>query len=159
MSTGTIDKPLSYEEERGKPRPSLNHSAIQANLGAEFMRHRQFRVPSELTLNISGRSYTPDLSVYPRSPLDLRRDVVRSPDPPLLVVEIFSPQQGTQEVLEKVDAYFAFGVKSCWIVSPPMHSVQILTADGQETVLHSGTATDPGDRLTELTADWAAVFS
>ena len=156
MSTEAIEKPLTYEEERGKPLPSRNHSSIQMNLGAEFMRHREFRVHSELTLDINGKSYTPDLSIYPRTPLNLRHDVARCPDPPLLVVEIFSPQQGTQDVLDKVDAYFAFGVKSCWVVSPPMHSIQILTADGKETVLNSGTATDP---VTGLTADLAAVFS
>ena len=84
MSTATVDKPLTYEEERGKPMPSLNHSAIQMNLGAEFMRHKQFRVHSELTLQISGKPMTPDLSVYRRAPLDLRHDVPRSADPPLL---------------------------------------------------------------------------
>ena len=156
MSIETIEKPLTYEEERGKPMPSLNHSAIEVNLGAEFARHREFRTCCELTLDIGGKSFTPDLSVYPRVPLDLRRDVIRRADPPLLVVEIFSPQQGTQEVMDKVDAYFAHGIKSCWIVSPPMHSIQILTADGRELVLNSGVATDP---VTGLTADLAAVFS
>ena len=156
MSTATNDKAFTYEEERGKPMPSRNHSAVQINLAAEFVRHREFRVHSELTLNISGKSYTPDLSVYPRTPLDLRHDVSRCPDPPLLAVEIFSPQQSIQEVMDKVDTYFSFGVKSCWVVSPSMHSVQILTADGKEIVLNSGTATDP---VTGLTADLAAVFS
>ena len=74
----------------------------------------------------------------------------------MLVVEIFSPQQPTQEVMDKIDTYFAFGVKSCWLVSPTMHSVQILTADGRDTVLSGGTAVDP---VTGLTADLAAVFS
>ncbi len=156
MSVETVIKPLSYEEERGKPMPSLNHGSIQMNLGAEFLRQRQFRVVSELTLDIGGKSFTPDLSVYPRTPLDLRRDVSRRSDPPLLVVEIFAPQQGTQEVMDKVDAYFAHGVKSCWIVSPPMHSIQILTSDDREIVLNTGVATDP---VTGLTADLAAVFS
>ena len=58
--------------------------------------------------------------------------------------------------MDKVDAYFAFGVKSCWVVSPTMHSIQILTADGGETVLNSGIATDP---VIGLTADLANVFS
>ena len=58
--------------------------------------------------------------------------------------------------MDKVDIYFAFGVKSCWIVWPTTHSIQILTADGQEKVLNSGTATDPA---TGLTADVTAVFS
>ena len=156
MSVETVIKPLSYEEERGKPMPSLNHGSIQMNLGAEFLRQRAFRVVSELTLDIGGKSFTPDLSIYPRTPLDLRRDTSRRSDPPLLVVEIFSPQQGTQEVMDKVDAYFAHGVKSCWIVSPPMHSIQILTSDDREIVLNTGVATDP---VTGLTADLAAVFS
>jgi Uma2 family endonuclease len=156
MSIGTINKPLSYEEERGKPMPSSNHSAIQTNLIGEFLRHREFRVHSELTLDINGKPHTPDLSIYRRTPLDLRHDVSRRADPPLLVVEIFSPQQSTQEVMDRVDTYFAFGVKSCWVVSPPMRSIQILTADGKEIVLNSGTATDP---VTGLTADLAALFS
>ena len=50
MSTETLDKPLTYEEERGKPMPSSNHGAIQANLIVEFARQRDFRVYSELTL-------------------------------------------------------------------------------------------------------------
>jgi hypothetical protein len=87
MSTATIAKPLTYEEERGKPSPSMNHSAVEVNLGAEFLRQREFRVLIELTLDINGKPYTPDLSVYPRTPLDLRHDVSRRPDPPLLVVE------------------------------------------------------------------------
>jgi Uma2 family endonuclease len=136
--------------------PSSNHSAIQTNLISEFVRHRDFRVHSELTLDIDGKPYTPDLSVYPRTPLDLRRDVPRRTDPPMLVVEIFSPQQGTQAVMDKVDVYFRLGVKSCWVVSPPMHSIQILTADGSEIVLNAGTAKDP---VTGLTADLATVFS
>src|SRR6266700_2331388 len=98
MSSATADKPLTYEEERGKPMPSTNHSIAQTNLIVELARNREYRVHSELTLDINGKSYTPDLSVYPRVPVDWRHDVSRRPDPPLMVVEIFSPQQGTQEV-------------------------------------------------------------
>ncbi len=126
------------------------------NLGIEFAKNRSFRTVSELTLEINGKPYTPDLSVYPRAPLNLRRDVSRATEPPLLVVEILSPQQGAQTVLDKTEIYFAFGVKSCWVLSPSMHSVQILTADGREIVLNSGTATDP---VTGLTAELATMFS
>ena len=58
--------------------------------------------------------------------------------------------------MDKVEIYFAFGVKSCWVLSPSMHSIQILTADGGKVVLNSGIATDP---VTGLTAELAAVFS
>ena len=156
MSTVTTEKALSYEEERGKPLPSLNHCAVQMTLGAQFMRDQQFRVHSELTLDIGGKPMTPDLSVYRRAPLDLRHDMPRCTEPPLLVVEILSPQQPIQEIMNKIDTYFSFGVKSCWVVSPTMHSIQILTSDGKEIVLNSGTATDP---VTGLTADLSTVFS
>ena len=156
METEILDKPLTYEEERGKPMPSVNHAAIQINFGVEFAKDRRFRVYSELTLEFEGRSFTPDLSIYPRQELDLRHDIVKRTDPPLLVVEIFSPQQGYQDVMDKVDVYFRNGVKSCWIVSPPLHTVSLLSCDGKEQIFHAGVATDPA---TGLTADLAVVFS
>lgn len=156
MSTEIVEKPLTYEEERGKPMPSSNHGAIQANLIVEFAQHQQFRVYSELNLEFEGRPFTPDLSLYPRAQLDLRHDVVRRKDPPWLVAEILSPTQGYQSVQDKVDVYLRNGVKSCWIVSPPSHMIAILTPDGKEEILHEGVAKDPA---TGLTADLEAVFS
>lgn len=156
MATETPDKPLTYEEERGKPMPSFNHAAIQINLGAELARERTFRICSELTLEFEGKPYTPDLSVYPRQDLDLRHDVIRRTDPPLFVVEIFSPRQGYQDVMEKIDVYFRHGVKGCWIVSPPLHTISILRPDGPTNTFHSGDIKDP---VTGLTVNVDAVFS
>jgi hypothetical protein len=76
--------------------------------------------------------------------------------PPLTVVESFSPQQGAQAVMGKVDVYPANGVKSCWVVSPPLNTVTILTADGRRERLVSGIAKDPA---TGLFADLAALFA
>ncbi len=156
MAVQTFDKPMTYEEERGKPMPSFNHGAIQANLLVEFARQAEFRVVSELTLEFDGKPYTPDLSVYRRQALDLRHDQIRRTDPPLLVVEIFSPRQGSQDVMDKVDVYFQNGVKSCWVVSPPLHTVSILRPDGATEIINSGVAKDPA---TGLEADLARVFS
>ena len=156
MATETLVKPLSYEEERGKPMPSFNHASIQTNLAVEFAQQREFRVCSELTLEFEGQPYTPDLSVYHREALDLRHDQIRRTDPPLLAVEIFSPRQGYQDVMEKLDIYFRNGVKSCWIVSPPLHTISILRPDGSTDTVNSGLAKDPA---TGLTADLERVFS
>ena len=156
MSDVTLEKPLSYEDERGKPMPSFNHGAVQANLIVQLSRNPDFRVVSELTIEFQGKNYTPDISIYPRQPINFRHDDIRRDDPPLMVVEIFSPTQGHQEILDKVDVYFRNGVKSCWIVSPPFRTITILTRDGKEESHHTGTATDPA---TGLTADLAAVFS
>ena len=156
MSTETLDRPVTYEEERGKPMPSANHRAIQASLIGEFIKQRDFRIYSELALELGSTPLTPDLSIYPQERLNLRHDIIRRTDPPLLVVEILSPTQGYQSVMEKVEAYFANGVKSCWVLSPPFHTITMLTPDGKEEVVHSGVAKDPA---TGLTADVAAVFS
>jgi len=156
MSTAALAKPLTYEEERGKPMPSFNHGSIQANLIGEFLRHREYRVVSELSLEFDGQIYVPDISLYVRQPINFRRDETRRVDPPLLAVEILSPSQGLQEIVDKVEVYFRHGVKSCWIVSPPLRSITILAPDGTESVCHAGMATDPA---TGLTADLATIFS
>lgn len=71
------------------------------------------------------------------------------------MVEIFSPQQASQEVMAKLDEYFAFGIQSLWVVSPPLRHVTIFAADGREARFTDGIATDP---VTGLTADLAKVF-
>ena len=157
MSTTAIERPLTYEEERGKPMPSFNHAIIQMNLGAEFMKHREFRVASELTLDLDGEAMTPDLSLYRREPLDVRHDIIRRTDPPLLTVEILSPTQGTYPVMEKVERYLKAGVKTCWVINPPARSITIYAADGTDrTVVPGQEAVDPA---IGVTADVAAVFS
>jgi Uma2 family endonuclease len=156
MSTEVAERLLTYEEERGKPMPSLNHAAIQANLIGELARHREYRVCSELSLELGGKPLTPDLSIYRRQRLNLRHDVIRSTEPPLLVVEILSAIQGYQSVMDKVEACLKNGVQSCWVVSPPFHTITIFKPDGTQEVFHEGEIKDPA---TGLTADLAAVFS
>ena len=59
MIPGTLNQPLTYEQERGKPSPSANHAAIQINLGVEFFRPREFRLCNELTLEFEGKPSRP----------------------------------------------------------------------------------------------------
>jgi Uma2 family endonuclease len=126
------------------------------NLGIEFAKQKQYRVMSEVGLEVAGRPFTPDLCVYPRQPIDFRRDDVRLTEPPLLAVEIFSPTQGYQEVMDKVEVYLKNGVKSCWVVNPPQRAVTVYLADGSEKTYVEGEIQDPA---TGLTADLSAVFS
>jgi Uma2 family endonuclease len=41
------------------------------------------------------------------------------------VIEIISPEQGIREILAKFDAYFALGVKSCWLVMPEIKTITV----------------------------------
>lgn len=156
MNPHTLERPLSYEEERGKPMPSRNHGSVQAKLIIDFSKHSQFRIYGELTLQFEGELYTPDISIYPSEPIDLRHDEVRRTEPPAVAVEIFSPTQGYQEVMEKAEVYLRNGVKSVWLVSPPLRNITILAPDGRQESFHSGVAKDPA---TGLSADLASVFS
>ena len=136
--------------------PSRNHGRVQTNLILEFGHQQDFSIYSELTLTIAGRDFTPDISIYPHEPADFRHDELTRTDLPLVAVEIFSPSQSHQELMEKADVYLRNGVKSCWIVSPPLRTVTVLLPDGREEVFHRGIAKDP---VTGLTADLAKVFS
>ena len=156
MSMEVQPPPLTYEEERGKPTPSRNHGRVQTNLIVEFSRQQQFSIYSELTLTIGGVDYTPDISIYPHEPADYRHDETTRADLPLVAVEILSPSQGEQGVVEKAELYLRHGVKSCWIVSPPLRTVTILLPDGREEVFHRGEVKDPA---VGLAADLARVFS
>ena len=156
MSTQTAGNPLTYEEEREKPMPGLNHSWVQANLIIEFAKQRAYRIHSELNLDIDGRHLTPDISLYPRPmAFNLSRDLIRSPVPPATVVEI-SPQQGSYEMLKKVNSCFELGVACVWLVAPLMHRIDIHIPDDSVKHYTTGSATDPA---TGIPVDADAVFT
>lgn len=153
----TSGEPSIYELERNKPRPSKNHGIVQANLIVEFSRNRSFRPISELNLDLGEKpDQVPDVCIFRRESVDFAHDEVRVAEPPLIVVEITSPKQGTYEIFRKVDRYFKHGVASCWVVEPSLRTVKLIGADGQESVHHEGIITDPA---TGIEVDLDAVFS
>ena len=136
--------------------PSFNHGAVEMNLGFEFKKAGKFRVLCELSLELDGHQMTPDLSVYPAGPIDFRHDIIRRTDPPLLVVEILSPRQAYEDVMDKISRYLESGVKSCWMVIPPTQTITIFSPGGVQKTFTEGTVTDPA---IGLSAELAAVFS
>ncbi len=124
-----------YEIERGKPMPSFNHSAIQLNTGiALASRYRtKYRFTSETSLELEGWGSTPDVLIFPPMPLNLKADKIRVKESPLGVIEILSPTQSLNDLVDKADLYFENGVKSCWIIIPSMGGVAIYAAPGKYT--------------------------
>ncbi len=128
----TVVAASDYEIERGKPMPSLNHSAIQANLIKEFVPYwSKYRVASELSLDLSEWPSVPDLSILPKQPLDLANDTIAVSEAPLCVIEIISPTQSLHELTAKARSYFAHGVRSCWIVLPPLRNIYVFTSPNE----------------------------
>jgi Uma2 family endonuclease len=120
------EKELSdYEIERGKPMPSTNHSIIQDNISFELnLKYRkEYKILPELSLDTPFKGSVPDLAIYHHFELDLNHDIIKRDDPPLVTIEILSPEQKLQDLIDKTFRYFAFGVRSCWIVIPNLKTI------------------------------------
>ena len=133
-----------YEQERGKPMPSFNHYYVQSQL--QFALHEacgdRFLVGGELSL-ATEPSATPDLSICHFRDPDWLHDEVRASDPPIAVVEILSPSQSVNEINPKIETYFRFGIKSVWLVQPPLKQVAVFTPDMEPQVFVEGNVIDP----------------
>lgn len=146
-----------YERERGKPSPSLLHSVTQTNLLRQLVEYRpDFQPLSELTLRLGDRELTTDLSVYRDLDVDFTQDEIRMTEPPVLAIEISSPTQGIQDLVDKARFLMEHGVESCWIVQPPLRTITVFTPDMESTTYSSGTVTDPA---TDVELDVEDIFS
>ncbi len=113
MDTMAEPEKSAYELERGKPMPSFNHSVIQPQLVIALSRFQdRYTISCEPTLIFSGVRFTPDVALFPAQQTDWSHDQYPIEKIPLLAIEILSPTQGFNSMIEKLDAYFAHGVKS-----------------------------------------------
>ncbi|MDM8518830.1 Uma2 family endonuclease [Anaerolineales bacterium HSG6] len=122
--------------------PSLVHSFIQAKLIAILIQLSLYNVHSELTININGKDYTPDIVLYPLQKIDLLDDVIKMSDLPLLAIEILSPTQGTMEITDKFKLYFEAGIQSCWLVQPALQSILVCSSFHNRTTFSHGEFVD-----------------
>lgn len=135
----------AYEQERGKPMPSKVHAYIQLNIGFELKsRYKdRFTFLSELNLDLNGWCSVPDLVIYPKMTIDVRQDEIRMTTPPLCTIEIISPMQSLQELIDKAKAYFEHGVQSCWLVLPGLRSIYVFSSfDDFKIFTHTDTLLD-----------------
>jgi len=154
MPTQTVS---DYEQERGKPMPSKLHSVVQTNLIGRFLSYRpELQVLSELTLRLGERDLTPDLCVYRDLEIDFARDETRVMEPPLLAVEIASPTQGIQALVDKAQFLLAHGVESAWVVQPQLRTVTVFVPDAEPKTYSDGVVTDPA---TDVEVEVASIFS
>ena len=155
----TDERLSDYELDRGKPMPNLTHGAIQLNLGFELKLHygSQYRIASEVALATNPDSTTPDLVVYSQRTLNFVNETVKQTDAPLLVIEIQSPSQSNDFMIDKAKQYFAFGTQSYWIVFPALRGIAVYSAPEHYTFFYHD------DRLLDATlkieVDLAKIFA
>jgi len=136
MHSAVLEESDRIEVEEFQNMGSFNHGYFQIRLGALLGKAGEHTVVAELSLDIgqldlspfaveSRDEVKPDLCVYPRRQINRSQDIVRMTEMPLLVVEILSPLQGIQTILNKFRVYFALGVRSCWLVEPAIGAVAV----------------------------------
>lgn len=126
---------------------SRNHSYLQIKLGSLLLALEQYMVLSDISLDtgaldMNSKEMRPDLALYPKQTIDFLQDEIRMQTMPMLIVEILSPRQSIDEILEKFRCYFKLGVQSCWLVLPPLHTVSVFSAPNKEKTFSQGELVD-----------------
>jgi Uma2 family endonuclease len=134
---------------------SFNHGYIQLRLGGLLDRLGTFTPVGELSLDVSGIDLTqfelkskteliPAISLYPKRTLSRPTDIQRMTEMPLVAIQILSPRQGFDEILEKFKVYFALGIQSCWLIAPAINAITVYSAPTQWTTFTQGDVIDEG---------------
>ncbi len=172
MTTLLADYDLVNYDEEVAPEElaemgSFNHSYLQTKLAVLLFTLEDYTALTELSLDVSRLndetlrtkykdSIKPDVSLYSRRTLDVTEDVLKMAEMPLLAIEILSPMQGVQSLIDEVHVYFALGVRSCWIVYPYNRSITVYTSPKTFTSYSMGDVVD--DSL-NLRIPLAEIFS
>jgi Uma2 family endonuclease len=111
-----------------------DHGLLQAELTIWFGNHRKewnIRVIPELRTRVStSRVRIPDICLVPT---DGPREQVRT-TPPILCIEILSPEDRMARILLRMDDYLHMGVKNLWIIDPVERAAFTYSASGLQLV-------------------------
>lgn len=134
-------------EENTNEMPTLNHSYICSQIMRQLLPNEQIEVLPELTLAI-GNGLTPDISVYPKEEIkpNFWSDITRFEKPPLLAIEVISPSQNIQDLLEKAKLLVQSGAKAVWTIEPFGYSIWVTTEKGTK-LFHNATVESEGVKV------------
>ncbi len=128
-----------YELERGKPAPTKIHGYVEAkliaNIGIGYA--DRYNLFCELSLNLNSWKSVPDITLYPKRKMNFREDRTEVTTPPLCAIEILSPSQSLQELVNKASNYFQYGVKSCWLVIPSLENIYVFSSPEHYNIFRS----------------------
>lgn len=74
---------------------------------------------------------------------------------PVGIVEIISPSQGDQELVDKLSRYFDIGVKSCWLVQP---TFRIITVFSSKSTFRTFIEGELYDEVLDIRIDLNRIF-
>jgi Uma2 family endonuclease len=118
-----------YEIERGKPMPSKHHAIVQASIGGLlFSKYPNYWTLPELSISFNGEGKVPDLAIYDKENFESEIEEIRTNQIPLGAIEILSPTQNINELIDKSEIYFQSGVKSYWLVVPVLKTIFVFSS-------------------------------
>jgi Uma2 family endonuclease len=110
------------------------HSILQAAVASWFVQHRKewgIQVTTEYRTRVSpSRIRIPDISIFPAGgPVEKVRLT-----PPLLAIEILSPDDRLARVLTRLNDFLAMGVPNVWVIDPAERSAYTYAQTGLRLV-------------------------
>ena len=136
--------------------PSYNHSYLASQIAIHLYDRNKYNIHVELTLDISGTDYIPDIALYEKQPINFFHDSVKTQNMPILVVEILSPKQAISDITDKFETYFQAGIQSCWLVIPPTQTITVFHDTQHPKSYSTGKMTDS---VVNLDVNVADIFS
>jgi Uma2 family endonuclease len=119
-----------------------DHALLQTLLGQIFMNNRSawgVLALTDVRAQVSSTHFrVPDLSIL-RAEAPKERILTH---PPLIVIEILSPEDRLSRFQDRIDDYLRFGVENIWILDPERRFAWTATKDGLHLV-QSGELTVP----------------
>ena len=134
---------------------SLNHSRLIYRLSLALSAYEeQYDILPELEFELAAGRLKPDVALLPRLAYDWEADVLRYPQPPVTAIEILSPTQALNFLIDKIRLlYFPSGVKSAWLVVPAGRLIYLFLPDQPLQVITEGTLRDPATQVEVALAD------
>jgi len=114
---------LVHGEIVERPLPNFSHGSIQLRLGSrlEALRssHQVFTGVEVRVRLAADLIRIPDIALWTELPEELPAS------PPVLIVEVSSPDDRLHDLLLKLDEYHAWGVQHIWLVEPELKKLYI----------------------------------
>jgi Uma2 family endonuclease len=137
-------KHKNYEYVNGKLEkkfmPNAKHSGLATRVAGELFiylkKHKVGRVYSEAHFQIGKDKRIPDVAFIESTKIPKTGEPqlfwTFAPD---LAIEIVSPTDYYQDVLEKIDDYFSAKVKQVWLINPEKETLTIYFSSKKTTIL------------------------
>jgi Uma2 family endonuclease len=149
-----LDLEFPTAETREKEMPSLNHSYLCTQIMRQLLQDPAILPLTELTLNVDN-GLTPDISVYPSEKInpDFFNDIAKFNELPTVAIEIVSPSQNIQVILDKARKLADAGVPAVLALEPYGRTVFLTRKDAEIQILKNQTVEVEG-----ISIDFQRIF-